>query len=232
MRQEKIECQFCPSRSSSLFHHCNQQSLDTLDEHKTTHTYKKGQILFFEGNQPLGLFCVNQGIFKVYKTGVDGKEQIIHLAKPGDFLGYRALIAGESYNATCEAMETSTACLIPKAEFFAVLEQQPDLSRKLLQSLCMELGIAAERLTSMAQKSVRERLAETLLTLYHTFQQSQQSNQIDLLLPREDIANIAGTSTESVIRLLAEFKNDGMIDLNGKKIVIKDKVALQKVARA
>jgi CRP-like cAMP-binding protein len=215
MRQEKIECQFCPSRSSSLFHHCNQHSLDTLDEHKTTHTYKKGQILFFEGNQPLGLFCVNQGIFKVYKTGVDGKEQIIHLAKPGDFLGYRALIAGESYNATCEAIETSTACLIPKEEFFTVLEQQPDLSRKLMQSLCMELG-----------------LAETLLTLHQTFQQSQSSNQIALLLPREDIANIAGTSTESVIRLLAEFKNDGMIDMSGKKIVIKDKLALQKVARA
>ncbi|MBX3102586.1 MAG: Crp/Fnr family transcriptional regulator [Bacteroidetes bacterium] len=231
MRQEKIQCQFCTARHGSLFRYCNEHSLQALDEHKTTHVYKKGQILFFEGNQPLGLFCVNQGAFKVYKTGVDGKEQIIHLAKPGDFLGYRALIANEKYTATAEALETSTACLIPKDGFFEVLERQPELSRKLMQNLCMELGVAAEKLISMAQKSVRERLAETLLTLLQSFQQSQ-TNTIALQLPREDIANIAGTSTETVIRLLSEFKQDGMIEMSGKKILILDKAALQKVARS
>lgn len=230
MRQEKIECSNCQSRGHSLFHYCGPAELDVLDAHKSSNVYKKGQILFFEGNNPLGLFCINHGLFKVYKTGLDGKEQILYLAKPGDFMGYRALIAEEPYTASAEALDESVACFIPKADFTRVLEQQPDISRKLMRSLCHELGIAAEKLTSMAQKTVRERLAETLLLLYESFEH-QNNDTISIQLPREDIANITGTSTETVIRLLSEFKEDGMIELKGRNIRVANPSALKKAAR-
>jgi len=183
MRQDKIDCSLCNAHASSLFRFCGHQTLELIDAHKSSNAYRKGQIIFFEGNQPLGLFCVNKGVFKIYKAGPDGKEQILYLAKPGDFLGYRALIADEPYTASAEALDESVACFVPRDEFIKVLEAQPDLSRKLMQSLCHELGIAADRLTSMAQKTVRERLAETLLLLYDSFGKENEV-QIGIQLPR------------------------------------------------
>lgn len=216
-----------------MFECCRAVELSSLTENKSTNTYKRGQVLFFEGNKPLGLFCVNQGMLKVYRTGSDGKEQILRFIQPGDFAGYHALIAGENYYATAEALEDTVACFIPKEVFNDLLDHNPALSKTLMRSLAAELGVATERLTNMAQKNVRERVAETLLVMYDAVRRPVgiAEDQIAVKLPREDIANLAGTSTETAIRFLSEFKDEGMIDLVGKQIFIRNRKSLMRTAR-
>jgi CRP/FNR family transcriptional regulator len=203
--------------------------LEFITEAKSCYTYKKGQTIFFEDSRPLGLFCLNKGKVKIFKTGIDGKEQIIHFGQPGDFVGYRALIADEKYSVSATAIEETTACFIPRDAFIEMLDNNPKLSRSLLKSLCHEVGIANERIQSMAQKNVRERLADTLLLLHNTFDDDSET-LIDITLPREDIANIVGTATETLIRLLSEFKNDGLVKFEGKRIRLLDIAKLEKLA--
>jgi CRP/FNR family transcriptional regulator len=211
--------------------HATAEQLEFISEAKSCYNYKKGQDIFFEDSRPLGLFCVNKGKIKIYKTGIDGKEQIIHFGKAGDFLGYRALIADEKYSVSATAIEETTTCFIPRDTFFEMLDNNPKLSRALLRSLCHEVGIANERIQSMAQKNVRERLADTLLLLHETFNEDNSGDSlIDITLPREDIANIVGTATETLIRLLSEFKSDGLVKFEGKKIRLLDIPKLQRLA--
>ena len=237
MKQEKPACSTCGAIQFSLMRHVPGVELAQIDTAKMCNRYKKGQVLLFEGNKPMGVYCVNAGSFKMYKTTFDGKEQILGFSNPGDYVGYRALIADEPYNKTAEALEDSIACFIPKDAFLSLLESQPQLSKALLKSLCHDLGIAHERLVNMAQKSVRERLAETLLLLHDTFipthpaKSQQEQDVIAVQLPREDIANLTGSSTETIIRLLTEFKESGWIELNKKQIRIVNRQALQKTAK-
>lgn len=199
---------------------------------KTCNHYRKGDNLFTEGSYPDGIFCINRGAIKVYKTGVDGKDQIIFFAQPGDFLGYPSLISEQPYTASATAMQDVIACFIPKYHFLNLLEGNPRLNREMMKSLCNELAIERNRLMNMAQKSVRERLAETLLILLETFRDAQADPElIDIALPREDIANLVGTATESIIRLLSSFKKEGLIETQGKKIRIKKERELYHIAK-
>ena len=154
-----LSCTACSALAHSLLQHCSEGSLEQVGQSKRCNTFKKGQIMFFEGNNPLGIYCVRSGTIKLYKIGLGGKEQIVRLAKPGDLLGYRAVLAEETYALSAAVLEDATACFIPRDEFVAALEQHPELYRQTLKSLCSELGVMQERLQSMAQRSVRERLA-------------------------------------------------------------------------
>ena len=190
--------------------------------------------MFNEDNIPLGIYCLSKGAIKLTRSNKDGKEQIIRFAREGEFLGYRALIADERLVATATCIEDTICCFIPKNVFLELLEKNSQINKYMLKSLCHDLGIADERIQSLAQKSVRERLAETLLFLQITFQDENTLDEslIAVTLPREDIANIVGTATETVIRLLSEFKADKLIDMEGKKIRILNKSALERISHA
>lgn len=231
MQRIQLHCENCESRNHSFLHSSNPDELSLINQAKSCQHFKKGQYIFYEGNRPLGLYCLNSGKVKIFKTGVDGKEQIIHFSQTGDFIGYRALIAEEAYSVSAMALEDCIACFIPDRTFNTLIESNPDLSKQLMKALCHELNLATDRLTSMAQKHVRERLAETLLLLEETFRnENSATDEINIVLPREDIANLVGTATETVIRLLSEFKDDHLIELNGKHIRITDRKKLEKTA--
>lgn len=229
---ENLSCEVCPSRRFSLFNEVNYENLCLLSAEKNCVSHKKGQTLFYEGTRPLGLFCINEGTVKVYKSSSNGKEQIIRLAKAGDFLGYRALLGEEHYAASATVLEDAKVCFIPKDSFMHLLQVDSNLYRKLMKSVCHELGIMEEKVTSLSQKTVRERLAGTLLMLKETYGIDGEgaSKKIDIALSREDIASIVGTATETVIRLLSEFRQDGYISLEGKSIRVLDAKALAKTA--
>jgi CRP/FNR family transcriptional regulator len=206
-----------------LFTQLTRQELDTLSQHKTCIRYKKGQTLFYEGTRPMGLFCINSGKVKVYKISSEGKEQILKLAKPGDFLGYRALISEEFYNSSATVIEEGAICYIPKSDFLEILHRNPTFFRSMAKQVAHELGVMEQKLVTIAQKSVRERLAATLLMLKETYgMEDDESDLIDIALSREDLANIIGTATETVIRLLSDFKSQKLIGLQGKKIKVLD----------
>lgn len=218
-----LQCQFCQSRGESHFSELPEQDLEALSEHKSCVAYKKGQTLFYEGTRPMGVFCINHGKVKVYKMGSNGKEQILFIAKPGDFLGYRSLLSEEFYGASGTVLEQAAICFIPKSDFLTILNRNPSFFQKLMKAVCHELGVMEDKLAQLAQKSVRERLAATIIMLKETYgMEGEGSHVIDIALSREDLANIVGTATETVIRLLSEFKSDGLIALKGKKIEVID----------
>lgn len=193
-------------------------------------SFKKGQVIFSEGGHPLGLFCINDGKVKIEHSGVDGKEQIVRMAKGGDVLGYRALLSNERYNASAVALDDTDVCFIPKDPFFNVLKTSPGLSLDIIKMLSSELRKAEETITDLAQKPVRERMAEALLFLKETYGFEEDGQTINVILSREDIANLVGTATETAIRLLSEFKKDGIVESVGKKLRIANIEKLIKTA--
>lgn len=214
-------CEECKSVHNSLFSELDSESLKTITCGKSCIKYKKGQTLFYEGTRPLGIYCVNTGKIKVFKMSSQGKEQIIKICQAGDLLGYRATLSEEFYSASSTVIEDATVCFIPKDDFLKVLNTNPTFYSKVVRQLCHELGLAREQVTDLAQKSVRERLAGNLLMLFKSYHaENDDDTMIDIALSREDLANIVGTATETVIRLLSDFKKEGLVDLQGKKIKI------------
>lgn len=231
-RIENSPCESCTSRKFSLFNEVAVENLCLLSADKSFVQYKKGQTLFYEGTRPLGLFCINEGSVKVFKSNSNGKDQIIRLAKAGDFLGYRALLGEEHYAASAAILEDAKICFIPRESFFRLLGVDSNLYRKLMKLVCHEVGMLEEKVTDLTQKTVRERLAHTLLMLKETYGigSDNGSEKIDIALSREDLASIVGTATETVIRLLSEFKSDKLISLEGKKIRVLDAKGLAKTS--
>ena len=226
-----IACTLCEHLKDSLFNGLDPEDLNKINMHKTCIQYKKGQNIFYEGTRPTGLYCMNGGKVKVFKNNVQGKEYIVYLAKPGDFLGYRSLLSEEFYAATATVLEDAKICFIPKENFFEVLQKNPLFMRKVVKAVCHEMGIMEERMAELAHKSVRERLAANLIMLKETYgMEGEGSTLIDLALSREDLASIVGTATETVIRLLSEFKSDGLISFEGKKIRVLDPKKLARQA--
>jgi CRP/FNR family transcriptional regulator len=227
---EASMCQHCEQRFTSVICKAKHEFLDTINEQKVCTVYKKGQTLFNEGSYPFGVYCINHGKVKLSHLGDDGKEQIIRLLKGGDIIGYRALLSGARYSASAITLEDTQVCFIPKELFMFTLKNDAVMSFELMKLLSDELHRAEIKLTHLAQKPVRERLAETLLFIKETYGYEADGVTLNVRLSREEIANLVGTATESTIRLLSEFKKDNMIDLEGKKIKIINHHELLKTA--
>ncbi|RAJ01562.1 CRP-like cAMP-binding protein [Chitinophaga skermanii] len=227
---DKPQCQYCNKYVSDIFADTNELHAAAIAAVKKCSLFKKGQDIFHEGGQPYGIYSINSGKIKLTHAGDDGREQIIRLVKPGDLIGYKALISNEPYTATATVLEDSAVCFIPRDVFLSVLQKDTVLSLKMMKILTSELRKAEEKITHLAQKPVRERLAETLLTLKETYGLAADHQTINVMLSREEIANLVGTATESAIRLLSEFKKEKVIDLSGKKIKILEHAQLVRMA--
>lgn len=227
---KQIPCQVCTSRSLGLFCQLSEQDQEMCNKHKTTNLYKSGQILFYEGNRPFGVYCVFSGKVKLYKTGFNGRLQIVRLAGVGDLLGYRSMLSEEPYSATAEAMEDAMVCFIDRATFFELMRRNTKLAMEMMKKLCRELKSAEDHVLDVAQKSTRERLAGLLLTLKETYgKPCADGTEIGIELSREEMAEMIGTTQETVIRLLSDFKDKGVLLIDGRHIVIPDTKPLLKL---
>lgn len=223
-------CSRCSERFTNIFCKAKYDAIEEIEKEKICTSYKKGETIFKEGTRPFGVYCLNHGKIKLVKTGDDGKEHILRLVRPGDPLGYRSLLAGEKYNASAVAIEDAGVCFIPKELFIGILNKDSDLSFEMMKMLSSDLKKAEMQLTHLAQKPVRERVAEALLLIKETYGLQGDGQTIDASFSREDIANIVGTATETTIRLLSEFNKDGIIQLQGKRILILNMERLVKTA--
>lgn len=195
---------------------------------KKIFNYHKGDTIFEDGDSAKGVYFITKGTAKLSKQGVYGKEQILRFIKDGDLIGYRSLLCGENLQAKGEAMTEVEALFIPGEIFLRMLEVHPKLSFAMLQKISFELGESSNTVTFLAQKTVRERLAEILLLLEQKLG-TDPEGFIKISLTREEIANIIGTATESAIRLISEFKQDGLIEVEGRNIKIKEHDKLRKL---
>jgi CRP-like cAMP-binding protein len=222
-------CQKCALETNSIFKYLSNDEAVKLNYEKDFRHYKKGDVLYHEGNRISGFYCINSGIIKVYKTGLDGKEQIIRFAKPGEIIAYRSVLSNEPACTTSKVIEDCQVCFIPSEVLISLIKTNSNFSLELMKLACHELGEANAYITDIAQKTVRERLAEVLLKLVLDFGLDTQKF-LRISLTREELANIVGTATESVIRLLSEFKTDKLVELNGRKIKILDIKGLEKIS--
>lgn len=222
-------CKGCKCSKSSIFNSLSGEDLEYIDDNKSVNIYKKGDVLYREGNRILGIYCVNLGILKLYKTGLDGKEQIIAFAQKGDVTGYRSVLSNEPACTTAEVIEDATICFIPSNIIFSLVKKNSDFALSLMQLTCKELNQANIFIKDIAQKTVRERLAEVLLMLEDTFGKDSEG-YLTISLTRAELSNIVGTATESVIRLLSDLKSENVINMSGKKIKIINKNELKKIS--
>jgi len=221
-----LTCESCLSRKNSLFgSFCDDQVVD-LNAQKTCSLYKKNQPLFLEGSTPRGVFCINEGKVKIFVRGEEGKEQIIHLASAGEIVGFRAMFSGEPYKVCATTLEESNICFIGKTDFLDLVDTNSNLRNGIMKELSKELSDRATYITNMAQKSVRERLAFSLLVLGDIYKEEM------INLSRADMANFVGTATETLIRLLKDFKEEELIRTYARKIEIVDKEGLLRIAGA
>ncbi|MCB0408916.1 MAG: Crp/Fnr family transcriptional regulator [Flavobacteriales bacterium] len=232
MNSRKNSCIDCSHKLSgdSLFCCLTLEQLTNLSNTLRCLNYNKGQIIFNEGNQPYGLYCIKHGKVKISKLGDEGKEQIVRLAKDASLVGYRSVLSGSSYYATATALEDTEVCYIPKSVIIDLIKENYQFSLTLMNLLSDDLKRAENKITNMAQKHVRERIAETILLLKECYGLKDDNQSIDAYLTRRDIANIAGTSTETSIRILSELNKDGIIELKDKNIKILDTNLLIKTA--
>lgn len=227
---EIADCHRCAKRFTNIFCKAQYDSMNEINDEKICTPYKKGEYIFKEGTRPHGVFCVNRGKIKLVKNGDDGREQITRLVKPGDPLGYRAVLSGDLYSSSAVALEDCGVCFIPKNLFVEILKKDTNLSMEMMKLLSDDLKQAELTITHLAQKPVRERVAEALLFIKETYGFEEDGKTISAQFSREDISNIVGTATETVIRLLSDFNKEKIISLQGKKIGILDMPKLLKVA--
>jgi CRP-like cAMP-binding protein len=228
---EVPRCENCILKHLNVFADLNPKDFTRLNNEKSTNIYKHGQILFYEGNHPSGIYCVSRGKVKIYKTSADGREHIVRLAKEGDLVGYRALIGNESYSSSAVAVEDSVICFIPDFVFKDFLTSSPKVPNRLIELMYKELKQAETRAMELAQKPVRQRVAETILLLMEFYGLEADGKTINTTLTRIDIASIAGAATETTIRFLSDFRDEKLIEFDGKKIIIVDSEGLNAEAK-
>jgi CRP-like cAMP-binding protein len=219
------DCFFNP-----IFRYLTKDELSLLNFEKGCNFYKRGSIIYHERTRISGIYCINRGVVKIVKTGIDGREKIIRFGQKGDIIGYRSIICQELACTTAKVIEDAILCFVPSNIFFDLVKGNTNFSMEVLKLSLKELGEANKFILDIAQKTVRERLAEILIILKETFELDEQ-NYLKVSLTREELANLVGTATESVIRLLSEFKSDNYIELNGRKIKILRIDSLKKLAR-
>ncbi|HLV42763.1 MAG TPA: Crp/Fnr family transcriptional regulator [Brumimicrobium sp.] len=180
--------------------------------------FKKGDHLFSQGNHAIGLYCLYKGKVKLTKMGKDGKEQILRFSKPGDIIGYRSLLNQEAYQASATAIEDVYVCLILKETFLDMVDKNRSFSKNIISLLGDDLKSAEESIVGLSQKSVQERIAESLVLLINKYGYKEDGETINVKLSRSELANLAATTQETTIRTLATMVKEGYIELNKKEI--------------
>lgn len=202
--------------------------MQVLAEEGNINKFKKKQIIYQEGNHALRLYFVQEGMVKTYKTNDDGKELVTGIYKQGDFFGYIAILERSTYKETAEVLEDCEIAVIPKESFENILYNNPDALKKFVELLAKNVSEKEQQLLGLAYNSLRKKVANALLTVFSKFSAKGHSAPIDI--SRDNLATIAGTAKESLIRTLSDFKDEKLIDIQKGDIVILDEKKLKNLA--
>jgi CRP-like cAMP-binding protein len=201
------------------------EALKSLTEDRNINKFRKKQQIYAEGNRPTRLYYIEKGKVKVFKTNDYGKELVVGLYNEGEFLGYIPLIEGTSYRETAEALEDCELAIIPREDFEQLMNNNPEIAQKFIKLLARNISEKENQLLGLAYNSLRKKVAEALLALKNKFKGSEENFSIDI--SRENLATVAGTATESLIRTLTDFRNEKIIDIADGKIKILNEKKLE-----
>lgn len=197
-------------------------------KNRSVNHFKKKQVIYAEGKNPRRLFYIEKGRVKISKKNNEGKELTVSLLNEGEFLGYTALFAGSVYRDSAKAMEETDIVTIPREDFDQLINDNKQVAQKFIQLLAKNVWEKEDQLIGLAYNSLRKRVAEALIQLHQKFKRETQK-QFSINISRQDLANIVGTATESLIRTLSDFKNEKLIQIKAGNITILDEKQLQKM---
>lgn len=212
-------CAHCGSPAKNIICAANPGIPKSLENAKIACHYKRDQVIFYAGNDPLGLFFVQSGLVKLESLTEEGAAHTLRIVGPGGILGYRSLFAEEPYHATAIAVDKVDLCFVPKANVLEVFKNHPEVALRLLNHVSKDLRLAETRWVNQMDKGAAERVAEALVFLHEHFQNQTWT--------RREIAEWAGTTPETVMRTLAQFEKEGLIDQSGRQIQITNKNLLK-----
>jgi CRP-like cAMP-binding protein len=213
-----------------LFEDLPQYDKETLQKVMQVKNYRKNEAIFTEGTIPNGIFFLKNGKVKKYKVDNDGREQIIYIYNAGEFFGYSAILSNDTYGDTTLAIENSVIAFISKENFLRILDHSDFFSKLLLKSLSHEFSVMANLMTVLSQRTVRERVALSLLILHRKYQSNITEDKTYITLSRTDLANMVGTANETLARILHDFREDHLIVMEGRKILLIDLERLTRIA--
>ncbi|HUX58779.1 MAG TPA: Crp/Fnr family transcriptional regulator [Bacteroidales bacterium] len=220
----------CLEGFSSIFKGLNQKDKETITQHHTLATIKKGGYIFKEGEKPRGLICLATGKVKVFKEGVGGRRQILKMVRQKGFIGYHNIYSDRAWSVSAIAVEDSTVCIFDKGSLIKILKKNADLGLKFIKIISEELWFSNNRTVSLTQKHIRGRLAESLLMLRDTYGYEEDGKTIQVSLSREDIANLSNMTTSNGIRTLSNLASEGIIEMAGRKIRILESTNLEHIS--
>jgi CRP/FNR family transcriptional regulator, cyclic AMP receptor protein len=194
-------------------------ALKSLSEGRDVNHYKKKQVIYTEGNHPGRMFYIVKGKVKTFKSNDDGKELTVGLYSEGDYFGYVALLENSVYRESAEAMEDAEVALIPREDFEGLINNNSEVTRKFIKLLAHNVVEREEQLLGLAYNSLRKRVADALINLQKKYSKKSEEH-FSIHISREDLANIAGTATESLIRTLSDFRSEKLIDIKDGNIII------------
>ncbi|HVI43837.1 MAG TPA: response regulator [Chitinophaga sp.] len=229
LRKAAIRRQHFPPNLQGLnklmYEATGKESLKALAEGRDIDKYKKKQVIYNEGNRPTRLFYIQKGKVKAYKSNDFGKELVIDLYNEGDFFGYTALLEGTSYKETAAAMEDSEIAVVPLRDFEELLNNHHEVAVQFIRMLAKHVTDKEQQLLGLAYNSLRKKVAEAIISLHKKYNQ-QKAPPFTIDVSRENLATIAGTATESLIRTLSDFRDEKLIDIKGSIVVILDEKKL------
>lgn len=230
---KELSCKFCSSLSCTIFSEASEHEIELLDGCKTTNRYRRGQVVFYEGTPLLGIYFIRSGKIKLYKTSEDGKQQILRIAVTGDVMGHSSLFTNRPHLMTAEVMEETAICYVEKNGFRDLLTHNADIAVKLLARLSHEIISAEEKALDLAYESVRVRFVKFLLTLKQSFGVYEQGAwRLEILLSREEIAQAIGATVETAVRLMSEFRAEGWISEEQKRVIIRNSEKLMSLTES
>jgi CRP-like cAMP-binding protein len=226
-------CQTCPVSQHNAFKTLPEQVLKDFSSCKSNTHYKRKQIIFYQGQNPYGVYCIGKGKIKESQTTSQGKSYLVRISQPGDLLGQHSFLTREAHSVTAEAMEDSVVCFLDQTIFNQVLQSHPKFSVQLLALLSKELQITVNRSVVLAYSSLPERMAELLLNLNYHFGTVENDGLylINIIITRKELASMLGSTVESVVRELSRLKHRDILCDDNKHMVIKKIDALHALVR-
>jgi CRP-like cAMP-binding protein len=212
-------------KADRIFECLGAADLEMLTRSSVTHRYKKGEILFREGGIPTGIYHVKSGLIKKYKQTSRGGEQIFYVCSTGELFGYHAVLSDEYYPDSAATIDHAEISFIPKDAFLTVIHRSNAFSNSLLKALSHEFSMYLNYINNLGTRTVRERLAFDLLLLEDKFN-LHDGNVTEIFMSRTDLANMVGTAKETLVRVLLDFTNAGLIAKTDRSITILDRVGI------
>jgi len=221
-------CVMCSRKAERLFCDMSPSAMQTLEAIKFTGVYPKGSILFVEGEQPRGVFILCSGRAKLTTSSSEGKTLIVKIAEAGEVLGASATILGRPYEVSAETIEPSQLNFIKRDDFMRFLQEHTDACMHTAQQLSEKYQSAQREIRSLGlAQSTSEKVAKLLLDWCEHGETTPKGVRLKVLLTHEEIAQMVGTTRETVTRLLSDFKRRKIIEVKGSTVLVMRKSELQ-----